>query len=91
MNLIAYSMFNFLIWLTIPAYCIYLYLTKQLKGALIIATGFAVQMTVNLLFPVLTDSFIRDAQFFLFTIPLVGKVILAVFFISGLHLLVEGR
>jgi hypothetical protein len=91
MNLIAYSMFNFLIWLTIPAYCIYLYLTKQLKGTLIIATGFAVQMTVNLLFPVLTDSFIRDAQFFLFTIPLVGKVILAVFFIYGLHLLVEGR
>ena len=90
MNLLAFSTLNFLIWLTIPAYCVYLYLTRRLKGALVIATGFAVQMAVNLLLPVFTDSFNRDAGSLLFVNPLAGNAILSVFLIYGLHLLAGG-
>ena len=89
MKIVLFSLLNFLIWFTIPAYCIYLYLTRRLKGALVIATGFVVQMAANLLLPVFTDSFIQNAQFFMFTISLIGNIILAVFFIYGLHLLVK--
>jgi len=89
MNLVLFSLFNFLIWLTIPAYCIYLYLTRRLKGALVIATGFVVQMAANLLLPVFTDGTIQNAQLFMFTISLVSNITLAVFFIYGLHLLVK--
>ena len=89
MNLILFSLLNFLIWLTIPAYCIYLYLTRRLKGALVIAAGFATQMAVSLLLPVFIGGTIQNAQFFMFAISLFGNVILAVLFIYGLHLLVK--
>jgi len=89
MDPLAFSMLNFLIWLAIPAYCIYLYLTKGLKGALMIATGFVVQVAVNLLVPVFTGSLIVSVWFT--AIPLAGNVILAVFLIYGLHLLAGGE
>ena len=89
MNLVLFPLFNFLIWLTIPAYCIYLYLTRRLKGAMIIATGFATQMAANLLVPVFNDGTIQNAQFFMLTVSLLNSIILAVFFIHGLRLLVK--
>jgi len=87
------SLLNSLVWFSIPLYCLYLYITKKLKGALVVSIGFFVDALLSMFAPILlghqiNPEFFRDSMMVL---SFFNSLAFASFVVYGLHLLVKDK
>ena len=81
-----FAFLNGIVFLVVPIYCLYVYLTRKIRGAIIIATGFILAFAIEFFTPPIISRFLSPESFqiAIMSISLIGNVVLAASLIYGL-------
>ncbi len=88
-TLSLFALLNGLVSLVVPVYCLYIYISKRVRGALVIALGIILAFAISFLSPVVLSHILSPESFQLtaMSVYLTSNLIVAFSLIYGLSLI----